>query len=622
MKNTVLTAVLTLFYTFTVLAQPAPKPVYYAVSFPNAAHHEAEIVMTIPQAPAGVLHLHMSRSSAGRYATHEFGKNVYNIKAFNVDGSPLEITQVQGDVYDIPVHEDVVKVSYTLFGNWTDGTYAGIDPSHAHLNMPAVFMWVAGLDSRPVKFEFNDLDKYGWKVATQLKHEGGSVYSAPNLQYMMDSPTELSAFNSTSWTVANPDGKNQKINLTVHSDDAPAVINNFADMVKKVVKEEQAVYGELPAFDYGEYTFLDDVYPSNSADGMEHRNSTCIVDAADKVAGNENDLLGTFAHEFFHTWNVKRIRPKALEPFNFEHANMSNELWFAEGFTQYYGELALTRAGFNTLDEYTLTIANLVNFILNTPGASRFPATQMSRDAVFTDAGVSIDPVNYANSFTTYYNYGGAIAMALDLRLRADFNLTLDDFMRQVWQSRGKVMKPYTVADLQTDLGKVTKNPKFAADFFARYINGIEKNDYATLLAKAGLILRQAQPGRAWIGQVGTTVRGRAGQVRVSGEGLPILSNTIMGTPLYKAGIDAGDLIIKADGKDIKDAVTFNQLIAAKKPGDKISVTYKNRTGQHETNIVLEENPAFEVITFEKAGQTLSAQQQAFRAEWLSSKVK
>jgi predicted metalloprotease with PDZ domain len=622
MKNTVLTAVLTLFYTFIVLAQPAPKPIYYAVSFPNAAHHEAEIVMTIPQAPAGVLHLHMSRSSAGRYATHEFGKNIYNVKAFNVDGAPLEITQVQGDVYDIVVHEDVVKVSYTVFGNWTDGTYASIDPSHAHLNMPAVFMWAAGLDARPIKFEFNDLDKYGWRVATQLKHEGGSVYSAPNLQYMMDSPTELSAFNSTSWSVANPDGKNQQINLTVHSDDPQSVINNFAEMVKKVVKEEQAVYGELPAFDYGEYTFLDDVHPTNSGDGMEHRNSTCIVDAADKVAGNEKDLLGTFSHELFHSWNVKRIRPKSLEPFNFEHANISNELWFAEGFTQYYGELVLTRAGFNTTDEYTRTIAGLINAVLNTPGAAKYSALQMSRDAVFTDAGVSIDPVNYANSFTTYYYYGGAIALALDLRLRADFNLTLDDFMRQVWLSRGKVMKPYTVADLQTDLGKVTKNPKFATDFFTRYINGIEKNDYAALLAKAGLLLRKAQPGKAWIGQLGAATRGRSGQVRISGDGVAILSSTIIGTPLYKAGIDAGDLIINADGKEIKDAPMLNQIIASKKPGDKINLIYKNRTGQHETALTLEESPAFEVVTFEQAGQPLTPQQQTFRAEWLSSKVK
>ncbi|MBS1504560.1 MAG: M61 family metallopeptidase, partial [Bacteroidetes bacterium] len=447
----------------------------------------------------GPIKVRMSRSSAGRYATHEFGKNIYNVRAFNPDSSRLEIKQIEGDVYEIPEHGETVKVAYTLFGDWTDGTYTAIDPSHAHLNMPATFMWVVGQDKRELKFEFNDLDKYGWKVATQLKHIDASVYYAPNMQYMMDSPTELSAYKESSWTVNN-NGKDEKINLTVHSDDDQATVDNFAKQVQRLVLEEKAVFGELPAYDYGEYTFLDDVYPTNSGDGMEHRNSTCIVQTVPKVAGNEVRLLSTFSHEYFHSWNVKRIRPKSLEPFNFEHADMSSELWFAEGFTQYYGELLLVRAGFHTPEEYTRTLSGLINQILNTPGAQKYSATQMSRYSVFADAGVSIDPNNQANMFTSYYTYGGAIALALDLRLRSEFNLTLDDFMRTVWLDRGKVMKPYVIADLQSDLARVTKNPKFAADFFNKYIYGIEKNDYAGLLEKAGLLLQKAEPGKAWAG--------------------------------------------------------------------------------------------------------------------------
>src|SRR5476651_1737952 len=131
MKNLYLTAIVALFGCAT-MAQTRPKPIYYAVSFANAAHHEAEIVMTIPNAPAGTIKVRMSRSSAGRYATHEFGKNIYNVKATNADGSPLIIKQVEGDVYEISDHGDVVKVSYTLFANHTDGTYASVDPSHAH----------------------------------------------------------------------------------------------------------------------------------------------------------------------------------------------------------------------------------------------------------------------------------------------------------------------------------------------------------------------------------------------------------------------------------------------------------------------------------------------------------
>lgn len=610
---------------YSAMAQQEPqKAIYYSISFPNAAHHEAEISMTIPQAPSGAFRVRMSRSSAGRYATHEFGKNIYNVKATDVDGKELPLAQIEGDVYEVGEHPAAVKVSYTLFGNWTDGTYASIDPSHAHLNMPATFMWVVGQDKRPLTFEFNDIDKYGWKVASQLKHEGSNVYSAPNLQYMMDSPTELSNYNVSSWEVVNTDGKKEKINLTMHSDDSQGVIDNFGKMIQKLVLEEKAVFGELPTYDFGEYTFVSDVNPAVSGDGMEHRNSTSITIPAPKVEGFESNLMGVYAHEYFHSWNVKRIRPKSLEPFNFEHANMSSELWFAEGFTQYYGELLLARAGFVTVDDYTKTIAGLVNQILNTPAAAKYSAAQMSRYSVFADAGVSIDPNNNVNDFTSYYTYGGAIALALDLRLRSDFNMTLDDYMRTVWLTRGKVMKPYTIPDLQTDLGKVTNNPKFAADFFKRYINGTDKNNYEELLAKAGLVLRKVQPGKGWAGPLAVTPgRGRAGQVRAAdAEGLPILSSTTIGTPVYKAGIDAGDVILKVDGKDIKDQKGFSDAIADKKPGDKIMVNYKNRTGAHETTITLEENPNFEVVTFEKAGKQLSKEQETFRNNWLQSKVK
>lgn len=625
MKKVFLLSAVSIIFSITSFAQETQKAIFYSVSFPNAVHHEAEIVMTIPSAPVREFTVRMSRSSAGRYATHEFGKNIYNVAATDVSGTPIPLKQTEGDVYEVGRHaEGAVKISYTLFGNWTDGTYASIDKSHAHLNMPAAFMWLPGQEQRAVKFEFNDLEKYGWKVSTQLKHDGANIYSAPNLQYMMDSPTELSGYKENSWEVTNTDGTKEKIHLTVHSVDAQPVVDNFAKMVQKMVLEEKAVFGELPAYDFGEYTFLDDVYPTVSGDGMEHRNSTCIVQPADKVEGNELRLLGTFSHEYFHSWNVKRIRPKSLEPFNFEHADMSSELWFAEGFTQYYGELLLERSGFRPLDDYTGTISGLVNGILNTPAAAKYPPVQMSRYSVFADAGVSVDPNNDSNIFFSYYTYGGAIALALDLRLRGEFNLTLDDYMRTVWLARGKVMKPYTIPDLQSDLAKLTKNPKFAEEFFNKYIYGVEKFNYTDLLAKAGFILQKALPGKAWAGPLSANSRrGRVGQARTSGtEGLALLTSTVMGTPVYKAGLDAGDVILKADGKDVKNEQSFNDIVSNKNIGDKIVVEYKNRTGVHETTIILEEDPTLEVVTYEKAGKTLTTEQQTFRSNWLSSKIK
>jgi predicted metalloprotease with PDZ domain len=160
--------------------------------------------------------------------------------------------------------------------------------------------------------------------------------------------------------------------------------------------------------------------------------------------------------------------------------------------------------------------------------------------------------------------------------------------------------------------------------FFTRYIYGVEKNNYEALLAKAGLILQKAAPGKAWAGPLGYGYgRRRAGAASVtSAEGLTLQSTTLAGSPIYKAGLDAGDIILKADGIVITDVKSFNDVVASKNIGDKIVVDYKNRTGAHTATVTLEENPYFEVVTFEKAGKTLSKEQQDFRNSWLSSKVK
>lgn len=605
-------------------AAEAQNAVNYTFTFPNLVHHEAEVSMVIPQLPAGPVKVRMSRSSPGRYATHEFGKNVYNVKAFDAKGKSIAINQLAGDVYEIPQHGSEIKVTYTLFGNWTDGTYVSIDESHAHLNMPGSLMWAIGMDNRPVRISFPDIKKHGWRVATQLKSEGNNTYFGPGLQYVMDSPTELSDYKETSWEVINTDGKKEPIHLTIHSDDSQEVIDNFGKMVQRLVLEEKAVYGELPTYDYGSYTFLDDVYPTNSGDGMEHRNSTCIVQTTPRVAGYEKRLLGTFSHEYFHSWNVERIRPKTLEPFNFEHANMSNELWFAEGFTQYYGDLLLTRAGFNTDEDFYDDAAGLINSVLNTPGARDFSAVQASRYAVYADAGVAIDATNKANIFNSYYVYGGAIALALDLHLRTEFKLTLDDYMRAVWLAHGKVEKAYTIPDLQNILAKLTGNAKFAANFYKKYVYGLDKNDYAALLDKAGLVLRRWHPGKAWAGRIGAQAfRGSEGAARGNNaEGVLIASAIAKYTPAYKAGLDAGDIITAADGNTVKDYAALTELINSKKPGDKLKIAYKNRTGEHETTLTLEEDPAYEVVTYEKAGKTASDAQLAIRKAWLSTKVK
>jgi predicted metalloprotease with PDZ domain len=471
----------------------------YQFAAPNAVHHEAEISITADGLPLTPALFRMSRSSPGRYATHEFGKNVYNVMAYDGTGKALKVEKAEGDVYKISGHKGTVKVTYTLFANYADGTYSDVDITGYHLNMPATFMWVKGLEKASISLLFSAPDK-NRKVATQLKPTSDPfAFSAPDLQYFMDAPTKVTNMHWREWKVANPDNKQYTFRLALDAEAPEALVDNFTEKLKRVVTAGQAVYGELPAYDYGTYTFIASINPYVArGDGMEHRNSTMITLKRDFDGSNE--LLGVFAHEFFHCWNVERIRPKSLEPFNFERSNMSEALWVAEGFTHYYGDVLLVRAGLLSYDQFQSENSKLVNAV-NTPGAQMYTPIENSQRAVFVDAGVSFDRTNYPNMYTSYYTYGGAIALALDLELRARFNKSLDDVMRELWRKFGKAEVPYTLDDVRNALAAVAGNSAYATTFFKEHVYGHQSFDYKKLLEPAGYTLQHTNSG-AWPGEI------------------------------------------------------------------------------------------------------------------------
>ena len=609
MKNYILSILL----LGTAIGTKAQQEIGYEVSFPNVAHHEAEISMAIANVPTNApLKVRFARSSPGRYATHEFGKNAYRFKAFDANGKPLTLKQPAGDVFEIEKPSSKIKITYTLFGNWIDGTYSGFDENHAHMNIPAVFAFPVGMDERPRTVKLNYSEKSNWKTATQLKPIAGNVYYAKNLQYFMDSPIEASNYKTASFEVKNKDGKTQTIHLMAHSDDEEMTVFNYTNMLKKVVAEQELVFGELPNFDNGHYYFLHCVHPTYAGDGMEHRNSTVIVQRTPKIAGYESNLLGTFSHEFFHAWNVERLRPKSLEPFDFTQSNISAELWLAEGFTQYYGNLTLKRAGFRTLENATRTFGSLVNAMSNSPGAKNFSPVEASKYAVFADAGVAVDRTNQANIFTSYYTYGAAVALALDLRLRSDFNLTLDDYMQALWKAYGKPEISYTIPDLERTLASLTKSPSFASQFFKNYVYATKKEDYASLLLQAGLILRKDNSGKAYSG---------IGRLEET-DGKVTVPATLIGSPAYDAGLDLGDIILKADSSDVKTARDLEAIAEKHKPGETIEVVYSRKGAERKTKLTFIENPSLEIVPIENTGGTLTAEMKAFRDKWLESTIK
>jgi predicted metalloprotease with PDZ domain len=593
------------------LALPArtqAQTIAYDASFPNTAHHEAEITLRVSGLPRGQPAVfRMSRSSPGRYALHEFAKNVYDVTAEDGAGRPLTLTRPDPYQWVANGHDGTVRLHYTLFGDRGDGTYAQIDPTHAHLNMPATFMWVVGQDRRPITIRFRVPAGSGWLAATQLFPGPGSLnFTAPDLQYFMDSPTELSRFTLREWTVhSGPDA--WPVRLALHHLGTEKQADSFTVLLRQVIDQHIRVFGETPRFDVGSYTFIADYLPWASGDGMEHRNST-ILTSASSLASNMIGLLGTASHEFFHCWNVERMRPAGLEPFDFTRANMSDALWFAEGVTSYYGPLDVARTGIQPLKAYAHGLSGGVNAALTAPGRHFFSAAEMSMQAPFVDAATAIDPVNRPNTFISYYAWGAALGLGLDLTLRQRFGHDLDEYMRLLWQRYGRTEIPYTLQDLERALGDLTGDRAFAADFFRRYVRGHEVLDYRTLLGQAGLLVRLQRPGRAFLGPV---------DLEYETGGARIQTLVTLDSPLYRTGLESGDLVVGLDGRLPGNELEWLSVEAAHQPGDRIRIVWEGRDGRHTAWVVLAQDPRVEVFTFEESGQTVTPAMRQLRDRWL-----
>jgi predicted metalloprotease with PDZ domain len=601
------------------LAAPAlaQEPVRYELAFPNAVHHEAEIAVTFADLPARPLEVRMSRSSPGRYALHEFGKNVYNVKAFDGQGRPLTVQRPDPYGWTIAGHDGTVRVTYTLFADHGDGTYAGIDLTHAHFNAPAALIWARGLEDRPAEVVFRIPAGSGWKVATQLKPTADpAVFTAPNFQYLLDSPVELSDYVLREWTVES-NGKPYTIRLAVHHEGTDAEVDTYTEMAKKVVAEQMAVFGELPNFDYGTYTFLADYHPYAPGDGMEHRNSTILTSTRPLSTGMLANL-GTLSHEFFHVWNTERLRAATLEPFDFERANMTEGLWLGEGFTSYYDQLTIHRAGLTDLAAYTQRIGGALDVVINSPGRQIHNVLEMSMQAPYVDASTAVDLNNRANTFISYYTWGAMIGLGLDLTLRTRFKgITLDDFMRELWRAHGRPEEdfaptnPYTMADVIAALGRVTKDPAFAEDFYRRHVAGHDVVDYEKLLGQAGLLLRKANPGRATLGRA---------QIRYDNGEAQIMGQALIGSPLYLAGLSRGDRIVSIDGHLIRAQTDLDTFLAAHRPGDQVTIAFEQRGRNRTERLVLAEDDRLEIVAYEAAGRQVTPAMRRLREGWLGSR--
>ena len=391
-----------------------------------------------------------------------------------------------------------------------------------------------------------------WKVATGLPRVAGrdNTFRAENFDILYDSPFEVSNFKEINFTVQ---GKPHRYVVTGEGN---YDLKKMAADTAKIVEEAYKIFGELP---YDDYTFILNL---RGGGGLEHLNSTALQfnRFGFKPKARYDGFLGLVAHEYFHAFNVKRIRPDALGPFDYENENYTKLLWVAEGGTEYYSNLLLRRAGLITENDFLGGRSAGIQQLQERPG--RFE--QSLEDSSF-DAWIKYyrPDENAINNQISYYDKGEIVNMMLDIEIRSASAgaKSLDDVMRYLYAEFYKKGRNYTPADFQKTAE--TMAGKSLDDFFAKYVRGTEEIDYNSIVNGVGLkmTIRQNNTGRAYIGADMAEESGRL-----------TIRTVPAGTPAFEQGLNTGDQLVAVDG--YRASQNFMQsYIGDKKPGDVVKLT-------------------------------------------------
>lgn len=497
-------------YTFAQKQTTAPFSIKYELAMPNPASHLFEVKMMIetPKTETAI-DVQMPRWSPGRYAVVDFAKGVQEVSAFST--CPQD-TKCKAVVYPIervdtqtwrvrPNGGRRVTVTYKVFANNLSGTFSQLDERHANYNGGTIFMYA--VDHKPDPVSLKITAPANWKIINgRMENPNQTEWRFDNYDILIDTPTEIAPdFTVDQFTVG---GKVYKV--MVHSfGDEGGKRAQFVKDVQKIVEAQTAMMG-TPDFD--SYTFMFHFAPKNETggDGMEHLSSTQIIET-DTLAskGGYSGAIETASHEFFHVWNVKRLRPEGLGPWDFTKPVNTRGLFIAEGFTNYYGKMLMHRAGLSTDKELLADYGNTMTFIENSPGSKLMSAVEASLIAPFLDRASRVQNTNLAATTVSYYPKGELVAFALDLMIRKRSNgaKSLDDVMRKMYEDfylkaakntyylKGR---GYTVEDFERVTSAVTGTNM--SDFFTKYARGVEMPPYDEGLEFVGMKLTRTETTR------------------------------------------------------------------------------------------------------------------------------
>ncbi len=482
----------TLVATASALSAQAPLSIAYRIAMPEPSSHLYDVAMDISGVTGKSFALQMPVWSPGRYGRMDFAKNVQDLRVTDNAGRPLPTAKTDGSRWVVTTNgRRAARITYRVFANSLSGTFSVLDTAHANWNGASLFMYVEGHKPDPVMLTI--VPPAGWQVLNgDTRSTGQLTYRFENYDRLIDSPTEVApAFMVDSFTVDA-----RKYRTMVHYNGTPpaGVRERFVGDVQKIVRYENSVFGAPPL---DQYTFLFNIGYAGG-DGMEHLFSTQVInsrawtDTAVVLPG-----ISTAAHEYFHVWNVKRVRPAALGPFDYTREQYQPSLWVAEGWTQYYGLATLGRAGIVTRKDFYDAMANVIWQNLNAPGRKEVSARMASFNAPFWDGAPQAQPTNGANTFFSYYTKGAGLALWLDLdtRARTANTRSLDDIFsalrRRSWATKNASYylqgRGYTEQDVENAASEVIGMNMHP--WFDRHVGGTEDLDYDALLARAGLRL-------------------------------------------------------------------------------------------------------------------------------------
>jgi predicted metalloprotease with PDZ domain len=547
---------------------PLAFDISFTVAMPRPYTHLFEIEMQV-KIPANLQvpnesDLAMPVWTPGSYLIREFERQVQDFAA-DVDGHALEWTKVDKNTWRVKTNgARQWRATYRVYANELTVRTSELNSDHAFWNNATLLMYPVGYLNAPATLRV--VAPSGWKIATGLPQVEGqpNTFRAENFDVLYDSPFEASSFKELDFQVR---GVAHRIIIDGEGNYDP---ERLRAEVQKIVEAETRMFGGIP---YHDYTFILHLR-SNTGGGLEHLNSTAL--GFKRFAFTTKDGYRKFqalvAHEFFHLWNVKRIRPDALGPFDYTKENYTRLLWVAEGITEYYGQLMVRRAGLISDQAYLDHLAQQIQDFQETPGRQVMSAEEASFDSWIK---FYRPDENSVNSQISYYDKGELLGLLLDLDIRRRTNgaKSLDDVMRYLFTEFFQKGRNYTPADFQ----KACELMSGASleDFFARYVRGRDELApvYNRILAGAGLQLEQAGVG---IGSHDDRPVRRKGFLGAELEDKPdgdfiVIKNVRAGSPAYEQGLNAKDKIVALDGARV-DKETFEALIAAKRPGDTVRI--------------------------------------------------